>query len=301
MQADLPPSSSDTRAMFGAEAWRIEVPVPVSPVKEIFATRGSVTRALPTSAPGPGSTETASSGTPASTSSSPSIRAVSGVYDAGLRTTALPAASAGATFHVAIISGKFQGTIRALTPTGSRSTTPSPGAEMGATSPCTLSAAPPKYSRVAAAASTTSHRASPMGLPALRASTRARSSLRSRMSAAARNSTRPRSVAGRRGHGPSSKARVAAARASSTSAGPALATVAIGVPVAGSFTEKVSPDREGRRRPPISSSWVVVSLMAPALVASLVASCPPRSAGPGDPSERPARSRSPTGRRREVP
>ncbi len=48
------------------------------------------------------------------------MSAVSGVADAGLRTTALPSASAGAIFHMACSSGKFQGVIAPTTPTGSR-------------------------------------------------------------------------------------------------------------------------------------------------------------------------------------
>ena len=49
---------------------------------------------------------------------SASISAVSDVVSAGLRTTVLPAASAGAIFHAAISSGKFQGMICPATPTG---------------------------------------------------------------------------------------------------------------------------------------------------------------------------------------
>ena len=49
-----------------------------------------------------------------------SSSAVSGVSSAGLSTTVLPAASAGATFQAAIVSGKFQGTMSATTPRGSR-------------------------------------------------------------------------------------------------------------------------------------------------------------------------------------
>ena len=55
----------------------------------------------------------------------------------------LPQARAGATFHPAIISGKFHGTIRAQTPMGSFSTTANPGFATGGTSPWTLLAAPP--------------------------------------------------------------------------------------------------------------------------------------------------------------
>ena len=42
-----------------------------------------------------------------------------GVCSAGLSTTQLPAASAGASFHTAISSGKFQGMICPTTPSGS--------------------------------------------------------------------------------------------------------------------------------------------------------------------------------------
>ncbi len=43
---------------------------------------------------------------------------MSGVVSAGLRTTVLPQASAGATFQASIRSGKFQGMIWPATPTG---------------------------------------------------------------------------------------------------------------------------------------------------------------------------------------
>ena len=43
------------------------------------------------------------------------------VNSEGLITAVQPAASAGASFHATSISGEFQGTIMAQTPTGSRS------------------------------------------------------------------------------------------------------------------------------------------------------------------------------------
>ncbi len=81
-------------------------------------------------------------GMPASRASSPSRSAVSGVYDAGLRMTALPAASAGATFQLAMSIGKFQGTMRPTTPIGSRRVMSRPGLLTGIVSPVTLFAAP---------------------------------------------------------------------------------------------------------------------------------------------------------------
>ncbi len=44
---------------------------------------------------------------------------VAGVCSAGLRTTQLPAARAGASFHAAISNGKFHGMICPTTPSGS--------------------------------------------------------------------------------------------------------------------------------------------------------------------------------------
>ena len=52
---------------------------------------------------------------------SASIEAVSGAHSGGLRITALPAASAGATRQVASINGAFHGVITAVTPLGSHS------------------------------------------------------------------------------------------------------------------------------------------------------------------------------------
>ena len=61
-------------------------------------------------------------GSSVSSSSSASRSAVSGVSDAGFSTHELPIASAGASFHTAMTSGKFHGMIPAHTPTGSRRT-----------------------------------------------------------------------------------------------------------------------------------------------------------------------------------
>jgi hypothetical protein len=68
------------------------------------------------------------SGIPASSASSPSLRAESGVSSAGLRTTVLPHARAGPSFHEAMLSGKFHGTIRPTTPSGSRKVRSTPPA-----------------------------------------------------------------------------------------------------------------------------------------------------------------------------
>ena len=81
------------------------------------------------------------SGTPASTTIFSSSTAVSGVSSAGLSTIVLPAASAGPTFQEAIASGKFQGVIRPITPSGSRNVKSTPPAT-GIVSPSRRSGAP---------------------------------------------------------------------------------------------------------------------------------------------------------------
>src|SRR4029077_716495 len=96
----------------------------------------------PAVAPGPGTTLSAPGGRPASSTISPSIRAVSGVSCAGLSTTVQPAASAGATFQVARLSGKFHGTIAPTTPTGSRSVYVKKLPLTGSVPPVSLSAQP---------------------------------------------------------------------------------------------------------------------------------------------------------------
>ena len=66
---------------------------------------------------------------------------MSGVSSAGFSTTVLPAASAGATFHEAIVSGKFQGVISPTTPSGSRNVMSTPPAT-GIVLPVSRSGAP---------------------------------------------------------------------------------------------------------------------------------------------------------------
>jgi hypothetical protein len=58
-------------------------------------------------------------GIPASSASSPSRSATRDASSAGLRTSVQPAASDGAIFQIALLIGRFHGTIAATTPTGS--------------------------------------------------------------------------------------------------------------------------------------------------------------------------------------
>ena len=77
------------------------------------------TIAAPQPAPLPVTTLNTPSGMPAWVASSATRSRVSGVVSEGLMTIEQPAARAGMTFHMPIISGKFHGTMPATTPTGS--------------------------------------------------------------------------------------------------------------------------------------------------------------------------------------
>ena len=83
----------------------ISPPVFVEPVNATLSTPGCFTRYAPVVGPSPGTTLTAPAGKPTSAASSASRIAVSGVCGSGFSTTEQPAASAGASFQVAIISG----------------------------------------------------------------------------------------------------------------------------------------------------------------------------------------------------
>ena len=83
----------------------ISLPVAVEPVNATLSMPGCRTRCAPVVGPSPGTTFTTPAGNPTSPASSARRSAVSGVAGSGFRTTVQPAASAGASFHVAIISG----------------------------------------------------------------------------------------------------------------------------------------------------------------------------------------------------
>ncbi len=90
----------------GSDASRmISPPVFVEPVNATLSTPGCRTRYAPVVGPSPGTTLIEPAGKPTSVASSASRIAVSGVWGSGFSTTEHPAASAGASFHVAIISG----------------------------------------------------------------------------------------------------------------------------------------------------------------------------------------------------
>src|ERR1700679_4246379 len=116
--AFLPPSSQETFFISCPQrpaTWR---PTSLEPVSEIIETRGSSTMALPTLLPEPVTRLSTPGGRPASFKISTNIKAQSGVSDAGLITTVLPATRAGKIFHEGIAIGKFHGVIRPTTPRG---------------------------------------------------------------------------------------------------------------------------------------------------------------------------------------
>ena len=119
MFGDLPPSSSETRLRLPVAARTMCLPTSVEPVNAILSTPSCAASAAPAVSPNPGTTLTTPAGRPASSMSSPSRSADSGVCSAGLSTTVQPVASAGPSFHAAISSGKFHGMIWPTTPTGS--------------------------------------------------------------------------------------------------------------------------------------------------------------------------------------
>ena len=102
-----PPSSSVTRLSCGPATeitWR---PTAVEPVNAIRRTSRWPISASPISAPRPVITLSTPSGTPASANSRATSSVASGVVAAGLATTVLPIASAGATFVPSSVSGKL--------------------------------------------------------------------------------------------------------------------------------------------------------------------------------------------------
>src|SRR5690349_11233169 len=123
MNADLPPSSRNTRLSDSAALAMTLRPVAVEPVNDTTSTRGSVLSIAPIawsellttlSTPGGRSVSVAAMAATAA--------AAHGVSGAGLRTTVQPAARAGPTLARLIWWGKFHGVIAPTTPAGSRST-----------------------------------------------------------------------------------------------------------------------------------------------------------------------------------
>jgi hypothetical protein len=195
----------------------------------------------PAVGPSPATTFRTPAGSPASVASPPSSSADSGEFSDGFSTTVQPAASAGATFQLASVKGKFHGTTAPTTPAGSRVTSASASGAVCGDSSVSLSANCPYQRKVLTAARSSMSYASVIGLPISRLTVRASSARRSSRRSAMRSSTRPRSTGASRGQAPESKARRAAATAAFTSASPPSATRASTWPSRGETTAKVRP------------------------------------------------------------
>ncbi|MBP2684811.1 MAG: hypothetical protein H6Q79_2850, partial [Deltaproteobacteria bacterium] len=105
-----------------------------------MAIRGSTVSHSPTVPPDPTTTLKTPGGAPASSRISASLRAVSGVVEAGFRTSVFPTARAGPTLCATRFRGKLNGVIAETTPRGERiqnPTLPSPAklASIGTVSP----------------------------------------------------------------------------------------------------------------------------------------------------------------------
>ena len=117
MFAALPPSSRVTDVPLPATARAMDLPTSVDPVKATLSMSGCVTSARPVSA-APVTMLTTPWGRSACRQISANINAVSDVVSAGLSTTVLPQARAGAIFQASIIKGKFHGMTWPATPSG---------------------------------------------------------------------------------------------------------------------------------------------------------------------------------------
>jgi len=119
MTGELEPSSMPI--FFRPASLVTRSPASTPPVNEIMRTRGSATSGSPISVPKPVIVCSTLGGRPASTNASVSLSADSGVTVAGLRTTALPAATAGPSLWATRLSGSLNGVIASTTPIGTRS------------------------------------------------------------------------------------------------------------------------------------------------------------------------------------
>ena len=115
----LPPSSSVTGMRFSLAYCMISRPVVVSPVNAILRMRLLDASGLPASTPKPLTMLSTPGGSRSADQLDAARGSTPGVCSAGLSTTALPAASAGASFQIAIRIGKFHGMICPTTPSGS--------------------------------------------------------------------------------------------------------------------------------------------------------------------------------------
>jgi hypothetical protein len=179
--------------------------------------------------------------------------AVSGVYAEGLSTMLLPMASAGAIFQTAIISGKFQGTMPAQTPIGSRCTkfhdtkgvsTQGSGSYQGICSACSA-----RWRKCSMASGTSTTEVLRRMAPACCDSSIAQWPEVSAMCLAMANMISVRCCCVLKRHSPLSKERRAAAIARSTSSFEPEGTWAITSSLEGLMTSYVSPPAAATHSP----------------------------------------------------
>src|SRR4051794_15582507 len=103
----LPPISSSSA--FPAARSAIRSPVAVEPMKPTTAVAGCATSSSPTSGPGPSTKLKTPVGSSASATHCASRPEQTAVLGAGVQTTVLPAASAGAAISAGIVYGQFHG------------------------------------------------------------------------------------------------------------------------------------------------------------------------------------------------
>jgi len=118
--AFFPPISQVTFLCSRADSAITRFPTSLEPVNETALIAGWWTMDSPTAEPGPTTMLRTPGGSPAFSNSSTRMRAIPGVSSAGLKTTVLPATSAGAIFQHGIDQGKFQGVMSPATPSGLR-------------------------------------------------------------------------------------------------------------------------------------------------------------------------------------
>ena len=105
--APLPPSSISSRFMVGAPAAAMRWPTAVDPVNDTMSTSGDVVRTEAGSGPCALTRLMTPGGNPTSSSTRASSTTASGSWGAGLMTTVLPMARAGATLPAMLVSGKL--------------------------------------------------------------------------------------------------------------------------------------------------------------------------------------------------
>ena len=114
----LPPSSS-TAALPAAASATLR-PVSVEPMKPTPCVPGLRAISSPTTEPGPVTRLKTPGGRSASATHAASAAPQTAVVDAGVQTTVLPEASAGAISSAGIVYGQFQGVMTPITPRGRR-------------------------------------------------------------------------------------------------------------------------------------------------------------------------------------